>query len=92
MTPLAFNVDNAVDLLPDEERKWLTADAIAHAESGKPKRLFSFEGSTYFDHVIQQHRILWWDAAYDKRLARIERIKQRATAQPAVERTRDSTS
>ena len=74
MTPLTFSLKNALDILPDDYRRMLTAEAREFAKHGKDPRTDFGQAETYWVGVVNEHkRILWMDA-YEKRKARLSRI------------------
>lgn len=74
MTPGVFSLENALEIVDDAKRRVLGAEARAAAESGAPPRDFE-PGTTYWESVVREmERIVWMDA-YDRRRARIERLR-----------------
>lgn len=76
MTPQAFSIENATEIIPDARRRVLASEARKFADGGLPVRLRFKTGTTYFDSVIKEHEKIVWRDAYFKRLARLRRIKQ----------------
>jgi hypothetical protein len=72
--PLEFCLENAIEILPDAQRRELAAEARAFADHGREPRTDFADGSTYWDRVVNEHRLILWFDAYAKRKARIERM------------------
>ena len=79
MTPLAFNIKNAMEILTDERRRILSSEARKFAEAKIPCRRRFRSVSTIWGMVVVEHEKIIWRDAYYKRLARIERIKASQT-------------
>jgi len=77
MRSLTFCIENAIELLPDEVRRSLGAEAREFAEEGKEPRQDFGRGETYFDGVLAEHKRIFWVDSYNKRRARISRMAQR---------------
>lgn len=73
MTPGAFSVENAMEILSDVYRRGLTAEAREFAEQGKPARTDFGAPDTYWGAVVIEHKRLLWLEAYEKRKARLAR-------------------
>ena len=77
MKPLKFCLENSMEIFEDEFRKTLTAEARQYAEDGKPPKKDFGEAMSYWDGVLIEHkRILWMDA-YNRRKARLVRLKEK---------------
>ena len=76
MTPGVFCVENALEILPDLQRRILTEEARRFADEGRGRKEFTApEG--YWAAVVEEHkRILWMDA-YDRRKARLVRMNKK---------------
>jgi hypothetical protein len=72
--PLEFFLENAIEILPDAQRRELAAEARAFADQGKEPRTDFGVGGTYWDRVVNEHRLILWFDAYSKRKARLERM------------------
>lgn len=74
MRPGEFCVENAQEILPDDVRRAITAEARSFAEQGREARRDFPMGETYWCAVVSEHaRIIWLDA-YHRRAARLERM------------------
>lgn len=74
MKPLTFCVENALEILPDDYRRTLTAEARQYAEEGKGPRTDFGTPATYWGGVVNEHKRLLWMEAYEKRKARLARL------------------
>jgi hypothetical protein len=74
MKPFEFSLENAIEALPDDVRRTLTAEARKYAEEDRDPR-YDFGGySTYWDGVILEFKRIIWMDAFHKRKARLERL------------------
>ena len=106
MKPGIFCVENALEILSDDYRRILTAEARQFAEEGRPARTDFGKADTYWCAVVNEHKRLLWLEAYEKRKARLARMRSmddevvrgnstkaerpRAGSNPAVVRPIDS--
>lgn len=72
-------IENAMEILSDELRRELGAEARQYAEDGREPRLDFGGATTFWDAVVREHRALFWLDAYSKRKARIERQRSTTT-------------
>lgn len=76
MKPGVFTLANALEILPDDYRRALTAEARQFAEQDRPERDDFGAEPTYWDAVVNWHKRILWIDAYEKRKARLERMKR----------------
>ena len=74
MIPLAFDLRNCVELIPDDQRRILGMEARMAAETGKPPRIDWPKGFTYWDGVMIEHTRIYWQDCYNKRKQRLRRL------------------
>lgn len=76
MIPFAFTTENAVELIPDARRRVLESEARKWADGGLSCRTRFKVAATIAQHMVIEHERLVWRSAYDKRCARLSRMKQ----------------
>lgn len=77
MQTLTFSVENALEIIPDAERRVITTQAREHADKGLPAIEPVTTASTYWGNVVDHHRHLLWIDTYDKRLKRLARMAEK---------------
>jgi hypothetical protein len=77
MIPGSFDIDTAKQMIGDTLVRRIETDARYSAERNAAKQMVvqSYEGSTYQERLMLEMESVVWIAAYRKRLARIERMK-----------------
>jgi hypothetical protein len=88
MTPKSFDIDTAKEMVGDARMRVIEAKARQDADNGvrdgmahvKPEVAAGCkfpELVSYWDRVVQSMELVVYDAAYRKRLERIQRIKEK---------------
>ena len=75
MTPLAFTLENAIEIVPDFRRRVLAAEARKFADAAHPPRKIWPVATTIQHYMVKEHERLVWLDAYHRRKARISRMK-----------------
>ncbi len=76
MTPLAFTLENAIEIVPDEKRRILASEARKFADNGNRARRHWRKSATLWEYALVEHERLVWMDAYFKRKARLARMKR----------------
>lgn len=77
MMPLAFTLENAVEIVPDEQRRALGERARADASAGTFRPPTGVP-CTYWGMVVLEHECIVYVDAYRKRTERLARIANKA--------------
>ena len=77
MTPKSFDIDTAKEIVGDARMRVIEAKARQDADNGVMDAPAMAKG-TYWDVVYSIMEITVYVTAYEKRLARIQRMKERA--------------
>jgi hypothetical protein len=78
MTPKSYDIDTAKEIVGDARMRVIEAKARQDAENGVMDGMANVETEvSYWDRVVQSMELVVYDAAYRKRLERIQRIKEK---------------
>ena len=76
MTPGSFDLDTCKEVLGDAHCRLIEDNARACAEGKAERSYLQFPDTTYFDRVSNNMCDIVWQAAYEKRKARLERMRK----------------
>jgi hypothetical protein len=77
MTPQSFDIETCKEIVGDARMRVIEAKARQDADSGVMDEPAQAEGS-YWDVVRSDMEAVVYTTAYEKRLARIQRMKEKA--------------
>jgi len=78
MTPKSFDIDTAKEIVGDARMRVIEAKARQDADNGAGYGMAHVKAEVgYWDRVVQSMELVVYDAAYRKRLERIQRIKEK---------------
>jgi hypothetical protein len=77
MTPQSFDIDTCKEIVGDARMRVIEAKARQDADNGVMDEPAQAEGS-YWDVVRSDMEAVVYTTAYEKRLARIQRMKEKA--------------
>jgi hypothetical protein len=78
MTPNSYDIDTAKEIVGDARMRIIEAKARQDADNGVRDGMAHVKREVgYWDRVVQSMELVVYDAAYRKRLERIQRIKEK---------------
>jgi hypothetical protein len=78
MKPKSYDIDTAKEIVGDARMRVIEAKARQDADNGVMDGMAHVETEvSYWDRVVQSMELVVYDAAYRKRLERIQRIKEK---------------
>ena len=76
--PKSYDIDTAKEMVGDARMRSIEAKARQDADNGVRDGMSHVKAEvSYWDRVIQSMELVVYDAAYRKRLERIQRIKEK---------------
>lgn len=84
MTPGSFDIETAKEFVGDEATRVIEGKARADADAGNfDQPAYGDKPTSYWGGVSEEMPRVVYTAAYQKRLARIQRMAERQQLQPA---------